>query len=333
MNTDRRETPAPPTLLLNVSSSDAPCRIDVYLTENLEEDLTRSRVQRLIRDGLVLVDGAAVKPGHAVRGGERIEISLPPTAEPAPEPEAIPLDILYEDDAIVVLNKEPGIVLHPGAGARSGTLVNALLHHCRGSLSGIGGTARPGIVHRLDRLTSGCLCVAKTDAAHRGLAAQLADRTMRRSYLAWVVGEMPEREGRIDAPIGRSRRDRTQMAVVHRGGRPAATRWEVLARAPGLTRLLCRLETGRTHQIRVHLAHIGFPVVGDPEYGLSKRDARMRIPPGHPTLIQALARVDRQLLHAWRLELIHPTTGEPMQFEAPLPDDFGSFDAAVGGRQ
>ena len=317
-------------IVLHVDANDCPSRIDVYLAENLD-GVSRSRIQQLIRDGQVLLDGAAVKPRHLLEGDQRIEILLPPPVDASPQAEAIDLNILYEDADILVLNKSVGMVVHPGAGTASGTLVNALLHHCRGELSGIGGVIRPGIVHRLDRLTSGCLCVAKTDAAHQSLAAQLADRTMSRVYVAWVIGEMRKREGRIDASIGRSPRVRTHMAVVKRGGRAAVTHWEVQSRAPGLTRLLCRLETGRTHQIRVHLAHIGYPVVGDPEYGLSPRDAKMRIPAGHPEVIHALSRAKRQLLHAWQLQLVHPTMGHAMQFEAPLPEDFLSFENAVFG--
>jgi len=314
-------------LTLRVDPAECPCRLDVYLAQGLE-DLSRSRLQKLIRTGETLVDGAVAKPGHRLQGDEVIEIHLPSPSEAIPRPEAIDLDILYEDEDLLVINKPAGMVVHPGAGVDSGTLVNALLSHCE-NLSGVGGVVRPGIIHRLDRLTSGCLCVAKNDLAHQRLAEQLAARSMSRIYVAWVLGEMSGREGRIDAPIGRSRRDPTLMSVVRREGRAAATRWEVIARAPGLTRVRCRLETGRTHQIRVHLGHIGHPVVGDAAYGLSPREARMRIPPGYPAITQALSRCVRQILHAQRLCFAHPRSGQPMEFEAPLPDDFQAFDAAL----
>jgi 23S rRNA pseudouridine1911/1915/1917 synthase len=302
--------------------------LDVYLAQTLEEGPSRSRVQRLIRDGRVRVEGEPAKPSRDLTGGESIVVEMPSPAETEPLPESIPLDILYEDDDLLVVNKPAGMVVHPGAGVDSGTLVNAALHHCV-RLSTVGGPRRPGIVHRLDRLTTGCICVAKTDLAHQGLAAQLLDRTMSRVYLAWAVGEMQGREGRIDAPIGRSPRNPTRMAVVRHAGRPAATRWEVLARAPGLTRLRCRLETGRTHQIRVHLAHVNHPVVGDADYGLSLKEIKMRIPAGHPAVLQAAARCERQMLHAHQLRFIHPRTGRAMEFEAPLPEDFRAFEAAL----
>ncbi|HUT25815.1 MAG TPA: RluA family pseudouridine synthase [Sumerlaeia bacterium] len=320
------ESPVTPSVL-SVDPGECPCRTDVYVADHFEE-LSRSRVQTLIREGRVRVDGAEVKPKHLLRGGERIEVEEIPSASPAPEPEEIPIDVLHEDDDLIVVNKPAGMVVHPGAGVNSGALVNALLARY-GRLSNIGGPTRPGIVHRLDRGTSGCIAVARTDVAHNRLTKQLADRSMRRIYLAWVVGEMSGREGSIEAPIGRSMRNRTRMAVTRRSGRPALTHWEAVARAPGLTRLRCRLETGRTHQIRVHLAHVGHPVVGDPAYGLSAREMKMRIPPGHPDIIRALSRTARPLLHAHRLCLNHPASGEPMEFEAPLPEDFLAFDRAL----
>ncbi len=313
--------------ILRVSPEACPCRVDSYLAAEVDS-LSRTRLKGLIRDGLVRVDGKPVKPRHTLHGHEEILINLPPPADSSPLPEAIDLDILYEDSDLLAIDKPAGMVVHPGAGISSGTLVNALLHHCP-DLSGIGGVARPGIVHRLDRRTSGCLVVAKNDAAHQGLSAQLADRTMGRVYLAWVNGVVPDREGRIDAPLGRSPRNRTRMAVVSRGGRPAATNWKVLARAPGLTRLECRLETGRTHQVRVHLAHLGHPVVGDTEYGLSPKEARRLVPPGYPKIIQALSRCRRQLLHARGIHFTHPRTGKPLEFEAPLPEDFETFDSVL----
>lgn len=320
-------TPDSNHLSLSVDPADCPCRIDVYVTQAVEE-LSRARIQQLIRDGLVLVDGAPAKVSLKLQGGELLEIQVPCPSAALPQPEAIALDILYEDEDLIVIHKPAGMVVHPGAGVTSGTLVNALLHHCS-DLSGIGGVIRPGIVHRLDRLTSGCICVAKNDHAHQRLSAQLADRSMSRIYVTWVMGTMGAREGRIDAPIGRSPRNPTRMSVLSDGGRHAATRWHATAFAPGLTRLECHLETGRTHQIRVHLAHIRHPVVGDPEYGLTVKEAKLRIPGGQPQIVQAISRVTHQLLHAHRLQFIHPRTGEPMAFESPLPADFAAFDEAV----
>jgi 23S rRNA pseudouridine1911/1915/1917 synthase len=322
-NAARAATP----LLLIVPADAAGQRLDAFLAREIE-DLSRSRVHDLVAEGIVRVNGLAAKPSRTLQGGETIEALLPPSGEPLPEPEPIPLEVLYEDDDLLIVNKPAGLIVHPGAGVRSGTLVNAVLHHCPG-LSGVGSPERPGIVHRLDRLTSGCTVVAKTQRAYRSLTAQIADRTMKRTYLAWVCGQMPSTEGTIDAPIGRSARVRTHMAVT-KGGRPAVTHWRVVARAPGLTRLECRLETGRTHQIRVHLAHLRFPVVGDPEYGLSGREARSLIPPSYPTVVQAVSHARRQMLHARRLDLVHPVTGVAIACEAPLPDDFRAFDAAVG---
>jgi 23S rRNA pseudouridine1911/1915/1917 synthase len=317
----------PDHLQLEADPEECPARLDVYLADALP-DFSRTRLQRLIRSGEVAVAGTPAKQSLVLVGGETIVLRVPPPAEALPAAEDIPLDVLHEDADLLVINKPAGTVVHPGAGVSSGTLVNALLHHC-GSLSTVGGVSRPGIVHRLDRLTSGCIAVAKTDAAHRALSAQLADHSMGRTYLAWVVGEMPETEGRIEAAIGRSPRQRTRMAVMPRTGRDAATRWRVVGRGPGLSRLECVLETGRTHQIRVHLAHVHHPVVGDPEYGLSPREEKMRIPAGNPSIIQALSRCERQMLHAWRLRLVHPRTGATMEFEAPLPDDFAALDRAL----
>lgn len=313
---------------LLVDFGDCPIRLDVYLAGAVA-DLSRARVQHLIRMGKVLVDGTPGKPSLKLGGGEKVVLVVPPVADAKPQPEAIPLEILYEDSDLLVINKPAGMVVHPGAGTASGTLVNALLHHC-GDLSGIGGVARPGIVHRLDRQTSGCICVAKNDFAHQRLSAQLADRSMSRTYVAWVIGEMAGQEGRIDLSIGRSTRNPTQMAVVGQGGRHAVTHWRVAGRAPGLTRLLCRLETGRTHQIRVHLSHLGYPIVGDAEYGIPAREAKQRIPAGNPRIVQAVVRAPHQMLHAWRLRFRHPRRGEFLEFEASFPAAFLAFEDGVG---
>jgi 23S rRNA pseudouridine1911/1915/1917 synthase len=302
--------------------------VDSFITEQMD-NLSRTRTQHLIRSGEIRVDHHSVKPSFLLQGGERIDIDIPPVDEISPKPESIPLSILYEDSDVVVVDKPAGLVVHPGAGIQSGTLVNALLYHFV-QLSGAGGIDRPGIVHRLDRLTSGCLCVARNDLAHQRLSAQLAERTMTRTYQAWILGEMRERAGRIEAPIGRSPAHRTRMAVVRHGGRDAATRWRVLSRAPGLTKLELNLETGRTHQIRVHMAHAGYPVVGDPEYGPDSRTCRMRIPPGHSSIIRALSRLERQMLHASHIRFVHPSTGQEMEFDSPIPEDFALFESALG---
>ncbi len=297
-------------------------RLDVYLAARPELGLTRSHAQRLIREGLVRVDGEAVaKPGHRLRGGECLAVTLPAPEPAQARPEEIPLEVVYEDADIVVVNKPRGMVVHPAPGHARGTLVNALLAHCP-DLAGINDVLRPGIVHRLDKDTTGLLVVAKGEAAYHSLARQLKERTMKREYLALVHGQPPE-EGVIAAPIGRHPRHRKRMAVVAEGrGRAATTRFRVVERFPaagnlavpgvgrggGYALLAVRLETGRTHQIRVHVAHAGHPVAGDPVYG------PRRNPLGLPG----------QALHAARLTLRHPRTGAEMTFAAPLPPDFAA---------
>jgi 23S rRNA pseudouridine1911/1915/1917 synthase len=315
-------------ITLHADEESAGERLDVYLASQLD-GVSRTRVHNLIIEGKVLVDGVSVRPSYNIVADETIHIQLPPNESPIPEAEDIPLSIIYEDDDVLVIDKPVGLVVHPGAGIRTGTLVNALVHHCGSQLSAMGGVVRPGIVHRLDRQTSGCICVAKNDKAHLCLSEQLADRSMGRIYDAWVVGTIDGLEGIIDAPIGRSPRIPTRMAVVRRGGRNAVTHWKVVRRAPGLTRLECNLETGRTHQIRVHLAFRGTPIVGDPEYGLAMHDAKQRIPAGYPKIIQAMAQVGRPLLHAREIHFLHPRTGERMSFHAPLEKGFVAFDAAL----
>ena len=232
-------------------------------------------------------------------------MTLPEAEEPEAVPQDIPLDVVYEDEDVIVVNKPVGMVVHPAPGHPDGTLVNALLHHCGDSLSGIGGEKRPGIVHRIDRDTSGLIIAAKNDAAHLALASQLADHTLARTYECLAVGSFRQDSGTVDAPIGRSRSDRKKMAVVA-GGRPAITHWEVLARYPGVTHLRCRLETGRTHQIRVHLAYIGHPILGDTVYGNRKPV------PG----------LTGQCLHATGLRFLHPRTGRPVELTCPRPEEF-----------
>ncbi len=271
-------------------------------------ELSRSGAARLIRSGGLTLNGRGATPADRVSEGDVVEFDLPSaqTLAPAPEAEAIPLQVVYEDADLLVVMKPAGMVVHPAAGHHSGTLVHALLGR-GGSWSTVGGEARPGIVHRLDKGTSGLLIAARSDRAHRALAAQLADRTLNRSYLAIVRGEVKERAGVLEGPIGRDPKNRQRMAVVA-GGRPARTRYAVVERLRGHTLLRCDLETGRTHQVRVHLAALGHPVAGDPQYARSQRTA-----------------AQRPMLHAWRLQLKHPRTGEQMAFEEPPPADFEAF--------
>lgn len=289
------------TILLTASEAG---RLDSLLAAGVPE-LTRSAAQRLIAQGRVLVNGAAASKSCRLAGGETVAVALP-----APEPvettaQDIPLDVVYEDDDVIVVNKPVGMVVHPAPGHPDGTLVNALLHHCGDSLSGIGGEKRPGIVHRIDRDTSGLIIAAKNDAAHLALSAQLKDHSLSRTYECLVTGNMKQDSGTVDAPIGRSSADRKKMAVVPTGRR-AVTHWEVVARYPGVTHLRCRLETGRTHQIRVHMAYIGHPILGDTVYGAKKPV------PG----------LTGQCLHATGLRFIHPRTGEPVELHCPLPPEF-----------
>ncbi len=284
-------------------------RLDVFLAQ--ASGLSRARVQRLIEEGQVLVGGRSPKAGHRVAAGERIQLRIPPPTRLDLTPEAIPLAILYEDEDLIVLNKPPGIVVHPGAGRTSGTLVNALLAHC-GKLPGIGGVERPGIVHRLDRDTSGALVVAKTEAAHLALSRAFKARRVQKRYLALVHGEVREETGRIVAAIGRRVHDRKRMGVRTSGGREARTGYRVLRRLAGKTLLELDLETGRTHQIRVHLSHIGHPVIGDQVYG-GRRERRASASDS--------PHAERQMLHAWRLGFPHPRSGDWLEFTAPIPED------------
>jgi 23S rRNA pseudouridine1911/1915/1917 synthase len=285
-------------------------RLDTFLAR--VSGLSRARVQRLMEGGFVLVDGNPEKPRRRLAAGQRIEVRIPDPTPLALTPEPIPLHILHEDADLIVLNKPPGLVVHPGAGQSSGTLVHALLAHCE-RLPGIGGVERPGIVHRLDRDTSGVLVVAKTELAQQALSQQFKARQVEKRYLALVHGEMAAGAGRIEAPIGRREHDRKRMGVRREGGREARTRFRVLRRLPGMTLVGVDLETGRTHQIRVHLAHIHHPVVGDQVYGgrQERREAALRE-----------RWVSRQMLHAWRLGFRHPRTGIWQEFTAPIPEDF-----------
>lgn len=276
-------------------------RLDRVLAE-LDRDLSRSAAGRLAREGAVLRNGLPGRPSDRVVEGDELRYAVPEPVSLEPQPEAIPLHIVYQDADLVVVDKPAGMVVHPAAGHQTGTLVHALLG-MGGSWSTTGGEARPGIVHRLDKGTSGLILAARTDAAHRSLAAQLADRRLSRTYLAIVRGGIADEQGIVDAPVGRHPRDRLRMAVVE-NGRAARTRFRVLGRSAGHTLVRCELETGRTHQIRVHLAAMGHPIVGDELYGRRRAEE-----PGRP------------MLHAWRLRLRHPSTGLDMAFVAPPPDD------------
>jgi 23S rRNA pseudouridine1911/1915/1917 synthase len=316
---------------LTVGASAGATRLDAYLAGAVG-DLSRSRARNLILEGQVAIGGATiVEPKRPVKPGERIVVTLPRAVAPTPEGEAIPLDIVFEDDQLIVIDKPAGLVVHPAAGNRTGTLVNALIAHCGASLSGIGGVARPGIVHRLDKDTSGLMVVAKTDRAHRGLASQFADHgrsgPLERGYRAIVWGVPEPRQGTVDAPLGRSSRNREKMAIVKSGGRRAVTHYRIEEtfgpKAAALAALVdCRLETGRTHQIRVHLAAIGHPVIGDRTYGAGFLTKAARLPEPARTIASAFP---RQALHAWLLGFVHPVTGQEMRFESALPKDIAGL--------
>ena len=290
---------------LTAASEDRGVRLDSFLACRVPE-LTRSAAARLIETGRVTVAGRTAAKSCRLEGGELVEAELPDPEPTQALPQDIPLDVVYEDGDVIVVNKPAGLVVHPAPGHPDGTLVNALLHHCGSSLSGIGGELRPGIVHRIDRDTSGLIIAAKNDAAHQALSAQLQDHTLARTYEAVVVGNLREDRGTVDAPIGRHHTDRKKMAVTERGGRAAVTHWEVLERFQGFTHVRCRLETGRTHQIRVHMAHLGHPICGDTVYG-----ARKPVPG-----------LTGQCLHAVGLRFIHPRTGEAVELSCPLSDAF-----------
>ncbi len=278
-------------------------RLDVFLAR-MDETLSRSRIQKLIADGRVTVDGKTPKASHRLAEGTTVTVELPEPETTDVVPEDIPLDILYEDEDVIVVNKARGMVVHPAAGVSRGTLVNALLAHCK-DLSGINGALRPGIVHRLDKDTSGVMIAAKNDAAHRSLAEQIQTKTAKRVYWAILTGNIPETEGVIHGAIGRNPKDRQKMAVVRENGKDATTNFRVLERFGDYTLAECRLMTGRTHQIRVHMAYIGHPVVGDPKYGAKKCPFS----------------IEGQALHSKTLMFTHPRTNEIMGFEAPLPED------------
>ena len=291
-------------------------RIDALLPR-ITPELTRSAAQRLVESGAVLVNGAPVKKNYRSAVGDVIELTLPDPEETELVPQDILLDAVYEDEDVIVVNKPRGMVVHPAPGHPDGTLVNALLFHCGDSLSGIGGEKRPGIVHRIDMDTSGLLIAAKNDFAHQGLSAQLSDHSMFRIYECVVYGNLREDRGTVDAPINRHPVDRKRMCVDPRGGRPAVTHWEVIARYNGFTHVRCRLETGRTHQIRVHMEHIGHPIAGDLVYGRKKPEKGL----------------SGQCLHARELEFTHPRSGERVHLVCPLPDYFTEFLSRLGPQE
>ena len=296
-----------------VTDKDTGIRVDIYVAKAL--DISRSYAGNLIKNGKVSMRDRILKANYRVAAGDEIVIEKDEAEDLTVEAENIPLDIVYEDKDIIIVNKARGMVVHPAAGNPNGTLVNALLWHCGGELSGINGVIRPGIVHRLDKDTSGLMVAAKTDTAHKSLAEQIKSHTARRTYVALVHGNIVEAKGRIDAPLGRHPKDRVKMAVNMKVGKDAITHFTVLERFGNYTLVQCRLETGRTHQIRVHMAYIGHPVVNDPLYGY-KRDA-------FP--------IEGQALHSCALDLVHPITKQAMHFEAPWPDDFKAVVQAVDG--
>jgi 23S rRNA pseudouridine1911/1915/1917 synthase len=303
----------PRTETFTVEKSRPGERLDVFLREKFPA-ASRVAMQRLVEQGHVRVNGKIVKPSHTPRAGESVEVQWPEARPAEAQPEEIPLDILFEDQSLLVINKPAGLVVHPAAGHEEHTLVNALLHHCAGSLSGIGGVARPGIVHRLDKETSGCLVVAKNDETHLALSEQFSNRVVKKIYHAIVCGELARDAGEIHAAIARHPTHRKRMAVHDdAAGRAAHTSWRVRERLKSATLVEAQIHTGRTHQIRVHFQHLGHPLVGDDTYG-AKPNARLK------ELTNYAA--PRVLLHAKELTFVHPRTQKPVKFEAPLPDDF-----------
>ena len=297
---------------LTATSEHAGVRLDAFLSA--DGQMSRSQAARLIEEGRVAVDGRPAAKSCRVAEGQQVTVDIPEVKDTAVEAQDIPLDVVYEDDDLIVVNKPRGMVVHPAPGHEDGTLVNALLAHCGDSLSGVGGERRPGIVHRIDKDTSGLLVAAKNDFAHLALSAQLADHTMARTYEAVVCGNLREDSGTVDAPIGRHPTDRKRMAVTQKNARRAVTHWSVIARYNGYTHIRCELETGRTHQIRVHMAHIGHPLLGDLVYGHKRPEKGL----------------SGQCLHARALRFLHPRTGELVTFTCPLPDYFQDVLARLG---
>jgi 23S rRNA pseudouridine1911/1915/1917 synthase len=303
------------TLAFTVTTPGTGARLDQFLAQHL--GWSRARLQKLLKSGRILVNGQTRPASYRVRIGDEVAVSVPPPEPSHLAPEALPLEIVFEDQDLLVVNKPPGLVVHPGAGHRQGTLLNALVHHCP-ELKDIGEVSRPGLVHRLDKDTSGLLVAAKTAQAHAALVAQFQAHAITKIYQALVWGRLPETEGRIEKEVGRHPTARQKMSVHARRGKPAVTFWRVLKEFPGpLTLVQLSPQTGRTHQLRVHLASEGHPVLGDATYGggVSRLTS-------HPALTGFKSLVHRQLLHAWRLEITHPRTNEKLNWEAPLPEDF-----------
>ncbi len=292
-------------IIFQVEKENAGIRIDKYLSDNME-DISRSYLQKLLKEKSITVNEKEIKANYKVQEGDVVSVSVPEPGEPDILPEEIPLDILYEDDSLMVVNKPKDMVVHPSAGHLSGTLVNAVLFHCKGNLSGINGIMRPGIVHRIDKDTTGALLICKTDTCHRILAEQLKVHSITRKYRAVVQGNLKDDEGTIEGPVGRHPADRKKMAINYKNGKEAVTHYRVLERFGNATYIECQLETGRTHQIRVHMASIGHPLLGDMTYGSSK----------NPYHLQG------QALHAMVIGFLHPVTNTYMEFTAPLPEYF-----------
>ncbi len=315
-------------IALRACPGDAGERVDVFLSKAVPV-LSRSKAAASLRAGAILVDGAPCKPSHRLRGRETLEGELPVSPPSAVRPENIPISIVYEDDDLAVVDKPAGLVVHPAGHLRSGTLVNALLHHLE-ALSGVGGSCRPGLVHRLDKDTSGLLVVAKHDVAHHLLSLQVQSREMDRRYIAFVWGRAPAFQGRVDKPLARSRRDRRRFAADP-GGKPALTHYTLVEEFDLASRLEVVLETGRTHQIRVHMSYIGHPVVGDPTYGGRQR-ALSRLPSSQKALGREILHViSRQALHAYGLAFRHPATGAPLSFASPMPNDMTELEHLLRG--
>ncbi len=308
-----------PKFEISVPQADKGVRLDIFLaSQNI--NLTRSRIQKLVATGKILVNGSTAKPSHKIRAGEKITVEIPPPQESKIIAENIPLDIIYEDDYLLVINKPAGMVVHPAAGNYSGTLVNALLYHCH-DLSGIGGVLRPGIVHRLDKGTSGLLVVAKNDSAHLKLSEQLKDKSLYREYVALICGHLPKKAGSIQAPIGRSLKDRKKMVVTKIKSKEAWTEFKVLKSYELCDLLQLKLKTGRTHQIRVHLSYLGHPVLGDPEYGGRAKWLASLSGNKKKMAQELLDLINRQALHAFKIGFIHPQTNQYQEFKSRIPLD------------